>query len=173
MRTRAVLGAAFAGALAGATPPATARAADPTLPPGLELRGMTFVSSRDGQREVLLEAERAWLEPEKELLHLENVRSVVSNEPGVPGVALSCDEGVLETRTNDFEASGQVVGETSDGRQFSTRWVKYDPRRALVFTRAPAVIVERGLTSSVGGFEYFVREQRFVGTGGAQVVREP
>jgi LPS export ABC transporter protein LptC len=146
---------------------------DPVLP-GAEahLDGMTLVVSRAGERELLIEAQRASLHPETHLAVLEGVRSVFEGRPGTPGFEMTCDRGELTTNTNDFLATGHVQGRTADGRNFATDWVRYDPKRGVAYTDAPVQITESGGTYQGGGFRYHVRDQRFRLLGGASLVRE-
>lgn len=151
---------AFAEAPAPAASSATVR-----------LAGMTFVASRAGARELVVEAKIASLQPETHVAMLEQVHSVFDGRPGTPGFDMTCDRGELTTSSNDFLASGNVRGHTADGRSFSTEWVRYDHKRGLAYTDAPVLITENGGTYQGGGFRYLVREQRFRLLGGASLVR--
>lgn len=152
--------------------PGLASAAEPATRADVALRGMTFVSSRAGERDVVVEAERATLQPGTNVALLEGVHTVFEGRPGAPGFELTCDRGELRTNTNDFFASGHVRGRTADGRSFTTEWVRYDHQRGLAYTDAPVEITENGGSYQGGGFRYHVREQRFRLLGGASLVRE-
>lgn len=152
--------------------PGAARAAEPATRADVALQGMTFVSSRAGARDVVVEARRATLQPETNVALLEDVHTIFEGRPGAPGFELHCDRGELRTTTNDFTASGNVRGRTSDGRSFTTEWVRYDHARGLAYTDAPVEITESGGSYQGGGFRYLVREQRFRLLGGASLVRE-
>jgi len=160
--------AAVAAFLPTGAPPA--RAAEPQ---GMELRTLTFVASRGGERDLVLHAERARYFPDTNVTYLERVHSMVDPREGQPGIEIECDRGELFLATNDFVATGNVRGRTADGRKFTTTWLRYDQKTDVAFTDAPVVIEEAGGTYTGGGFRYHVREQRFRLLGGASVVREP
>jgi len=140
---------------------------------GMVMRGLTFVSSRGGERDLVLRADRARLDPGSNVAHLERVESSVDPQEGSPGFEMTCDEGDLFLSTNDFLAKGNVHGKTADGRRFTTTWVRYDHATGVASTDAPVEIQEAGGKYKGGGFRYQVREQRFKLLGGATMVREP
>ena len=84
-----------------------------------------------------------------------------------------CDEGELDLTTNDFEARGNVRGQTKGERTFRAPWVKYDHEKGLLYTDAPVLISEDLIMYRGGGFRYFVREGRFKLLGGASVLQQP
>jgi LPS export ABC transporter protein LptC len=140
---------------------------------GMMIRGLTFVATRGPERDLVLRAERARLDPGSNVAHLEHVESSVDPQEGVPGFEMTCDEGDLFLSTNDFLAKGNVHGTTGDGRRFTTSWVRYDHATGVASTDAPVVIEEAGGKYKGGGFRYQVKEQRFRLLGGASMVREP
>ncbi|HME72451.1 MAG TPA: LPS export ABC transporter periplasmic protein LptC [Myxococcota bacterium] len=137
------------------------------------IRGLTFVASRGAERDLVLRAERARLDPGSNVAHLERVESSVDPQEGAPGFEMTCDEGDLFLATNDFLAKGNVHGKTADGRHFTTTWVRYDHATGVASTDAPVEIEEAGGKYKGGGFRYQVKEQRFRLLGGATMVREP
>jgi len=140
---------------------------------GMVIRGLTFVASRGAERDLVLRAERARLDPGSNVAHLERVESSVDPQEGAPGFEMTCDEGDLFLATNDFLAKGNVHGKTADGRHFTTTWVRYDHATGVASTDAPVEIEEAGGKYKGGGFRYQVKEQRFRLLGGATMVREP
>jgi len=140
---------------------------------GMVIRGLTFVASRGAERDLVLRAEHARLDPGSNVAHLEGVESSVDPQEGTPGFEMTCDEGDLFLATNDFLAKGHVHGKTADGRRFTTTWVRYDHASGVASTDAPVEIEEAGGKYKGGGFRYQVREQRFRLLGGASMVREP
>ncbi len=140
---------------------------------GMVIHGLTFVASHGGERDLVLRAERARLDPGSNVAHLERVESSVDPQEGTPGFEMTCDEGELFLSTNDFLAKGHVHGKTADGRRFTTTWVRYDHANGVASTDAPVEIEEAGGKYKGGGFRYQVRDQRFRLLGGATMVREP
>ena len=150
----------------------TASAAVAESPP-LVLTGMTFISSRGEDTEVVVHAERARFRPEADVADLDVVRARVSTVGKEGVVEIECDEGTLNLKSNSFWARGNVTGRTGDGRDFEAPWVRYDHSDGLLFTDAPVLLHDAGTTLRGGGFRYYVEEQRFRLIGGAQVVQEP
>ncbi len=175
-RPRRPLETAFAAVLLGLILPAAAsaaRAAVAEADSALRLERMTFVASRAGRTEVLLQAARARLNPEADVVDLEDVRAVVMSEDGRPGLELRCQRGEFDLATQDFVATGDVRGRASDGRRFASSWVRYDHSRGLAFTDAPVLIREGGRTLRGGGLRYHVRDGTLRLLGGASVVQAP
>ena len=141
--------------------------------PPLDVQGMTFVSTRGGETDVVVHAEEARFRPAADVADLTVVRAQIStgDEPG-SRIAIECDEGTLNLKSNSFWARGNVQGRTSDGREFSAPWARYDHTDGMLFTDAPVVMSEAGTKIRGGGFRYYVREQRFRLLGGAEVVQE-
>lgn len=141
--------------------------------PVLDVEQMTFVASRGPANELVLDATHARLDTARERVHLEEVHAVVEPGRDAGHFEIRCDEGELDLATNDFEARGNVRGQTEGEREFQAPWVKYDHEKGLLFTDAPVTILEDAITYRGGGFQYFVRERRFKLLGGASVVQQP
>lgn len=138
----------------------------------LNLKGMTFVSSRGELNEVVLRAKRARFNTGSDTAELEEVRATVSSEDEGQSFDMTCERGELDMGSNDFYAEGDVRGRTQSGREFTAPWVRYDHAAGLLFTDAAVTITEGAGTYKGGGFRYYVREQRFRLLGGASVVQE-
>jgi LPS export ABC transporter protein LptC len=141
--------------------------------PLLNVEGMTFVATRDADEGVILKADKARFDTDAELAFLHTVRATVPPSAERSGFEIRCDESEVDLATNDFYATGNVVGHTDDGRQFETDWVRYDHEQGVLFTEAPVLITEDGSSLRGGGFRYELREQRFLLQGGASVVQQP
>lgn len=141
--------------------------------PVLDVDGMTFVATRDARTELMVWAVHARFFTDSETVKLEDVHATVESNDRARAFDLMCERGELNLETNDFRAEGSVTGSTDSGRRFSAPWVQYDHETGLLFTDAPVLITEDAVTFRGGGFEYFVREHRFVLKGGASVVQEP
>jgi LPS export ABC transporter protein LptC len=169
----------FALFLAGALPPRAAGGSELEAPREapietvFHLQGMTYVSSKGEVNEVVLDAERARIHPERDVAHLEEVRANLSSADGGGALSLICDRGTFEMATGDFLAEGNVRGTTGDGRRFFTDRLRYSHEDALVTSNRPVVIREETGTYRGNGFRYHVRENRFLLMGGATVVQEP
>jgi LPS export ABC transporter protein LptC len=151
---------------------ALAASAAPADESELAVTGMTFVSSRDDDNEIVLRAKRAIYRTASETADLEGVSARVSTAGSKFAFSMTCDTGELNLDTNDFVAQGSVEGETDSGQRFSTAWVRYDHEAGELFTDAPVVIREDSGTYRGGGFRYLVRERRFKLLRGASVIQE-
>jgi len=142
----------------------------------LDLEGMTYVSSHGAFNELVLDAERANIKPAEDLALLEGVHvilaSFVAGPRGRGGLDMTCDTGTVYLGSGDFVAEGDVRGTTGDGRRFRTTRLRYNHEKGLVVTDVPVSIRDRAGTYRGGGFQYWVRENRFKLTGGASVVAQ-
>jgi hypothetical protein len=139
----------------------------------LHVRGMTFVASEGSSNEILLRSERARFYPDRQVADLERVEVQVAPGNDRVGFEMQCDEGQLNLSTQDFLATGHVVGTIEGERQFEALWVAYDEKEGVLYTDAPVLIIDEDARYQGGGFRYFVNEQRFLLQGGATVVQEP
>jgi hypothetical protein len=141
--------------------------------PVLNVDGMTFVASRDARTELVVWAVHARFFTDSETVQLEDVHATLESSDRARVFDLTCERGRLNLDTDDFRAEGSVTGSTDRGRRFSAPWVEYHHEVGLLFTDAPVLITEDAVSFRGGGFEYYVREHRFVLKGGASVVQEP
>jgi LPS export ABC transporter protein LptC len=151
---------------------ADAARSDEVAPPALELEGITFVSTEGVENQVVLTAERARVETDGRVAHLENVHVLLASDRRIPGLDMRCDRGTVDIETSDFEAHGKVRGTTGDGRRFRTSRLHYANGPGLVSTDSKVVIEDETGTYSGSGFRYFVRENRFRLNGAATVVQQ-
>jgi LPS export ABC transporter protein LptC len=151
---------------------AGAARSDEVAPPALELEGVTFVSTEGDENQLVLTAERARVETDGRVAHLENVHVLLASDRRIPGLDMRCDRGTVDIDTSDFEARGKVRGTTGDGRRFRTSRLDYANGPGLVSTDSKVVIEDKTGTYSGSGFRYFVRENRFRLTGAATVVQQ-
>lgn len=149
---------------------AAAAVADPT--PTLEVKGMTFVASRENNDAVILHAEHARFETEAKQVHLRGVDARIPATADQRGFRLRCDTGVVDLASNDFEVAGNVRGEVDSGEHFEVAWVRYDHEKGVLYTEAPVLMTHRGTTFRGGGFTYDIARRRFHLLGGAQVVQD-
>jgi LPS export ABC transporter protein LptC len=141
-------------------------------PPALELGDMTFVVSEGTKNEVVLVAEYARVETGEKLAHLRTVHVVLASDRETPGLDMTCDRGVVNIETSDFDAEGNVRGITGDGRRFRTERLRYKHGPGMVTTTAPVDIEDdAGSYTGNGGFRYYVRENRFQLHSAATVVQ--
>lgn len=168
--TRRLAWLAPAALLAAA--PAPIHAAEPVALP-VTIGGMTYLASRAGSAEVVVEATRARFDPVSNRAELEEVHARMQGHDAAQGFEMSCDRGEIRLGSNDFLASGNVRGTMADGRRFSTAWVRYDDKRGLAYTDAPVEIADGSGTYRGVGFRYLVREKRFRLLGGASVEQRP
>jgi len=148
-----------------------ARADKDTAASSVELSHVTFVSTKQGDRDVLVRAEHATFDPRTDVVALEGVE-VEATPTGQAGrFVLQCDRGKLELDASNFYMEGHVRGRTSDGRQIETTWARYDRASGVVSTEAPVVLRDGDDVLSGGGFRYDVRDDVLQLTKGAQMVQ--
>jgi LPS export ABC transporter protein LptC len=164
-----------AGASTAAAPlePADPPAKVPAVQSEIYVTGMTFVVSRPGEGDLVLESRRATLYPEANLAVLYEARVRGSEGPSADGFDVRCRRGELDLSSNDFLAEGDVHGSTADGQRYQAEWVRYRRAQALLHTDAPVVLREGGGTLRGDGFRYHLREGRFELLGNVSVVHQP
>ena len=168
-RLQAVLLSLLAAAL---TTPDIARAAAAAT--SLEVQGMIFVGSRAGVREVVLRSQTARLHPEEQKAELDNVSAIVTeDEAGKRSFTMNCDRVDLDIERSDFEARGNVHGETAEGQHYSAPWVKYVHEQGLLYSNAPVQMTDRQGSFRGNGFRYHVHERRFELLGNVRVEQRP
>jgi len=150
----------LAGAPAGAEDPPG------LLPSELVLTGMTWISSEDGVNELVVSAARAQMQSGAELARLWEVNARMGSlAPGGAaggGMALRCESGRFDLRSRDFEASGAVRGATADGRRFRTERLSYRAAEGRAFGETRVFLRDDSGAYEGDGFEFWVRENRFV-----------
>jgi LPS export ABC transporter protein LptC len=148
-----------------------------TRVPGVEaevhVTDMTLVVSRQGQRDLVLEARRATLRPETNTAELFDAKVRSADGPRGRQFDVYCDRGELDLESNDFHAEGNVHGSTAEGQRYAAPWVRYETARGLLYTDAPVVLRDGGGTYRGDGFRYHVNEQRFELLGNVSVVHTP
>jgi len=166
--------AALAVALVGTfgAPPNPARAAAEAT--SLEVKGMIFVGSRAGVREVVLRSRTAHVQPEKQIAELEEVSATVTeDEAGQRSFTMNCARVELDIARSDFLADGNVRGETAQGQHYSAPWVKYVHEQGLLYTDAPVEMTDSRGSFRGNGFRYHVHERRFELLGNVRVEQRP
>jgi LPS export ABC transporter protein LptC len=173
----AALGALSLAFVAPSQAAQEASAAHATRVPGVEaevqVTGMTLVVSRQGQRDLVLEARRATLRPETNKALLFDAQMRTAEGPRGRQFDVYCDRGELDLESNDFLAEGNVHGRTGEGQRYEAPWVRYETARGLLYTDAPVVLRDGGGTYRGDGFRYHVNEQRFELLGNVSVVHTP
>lgn len=140
--------------------------------PHLEVRGMTFVASRENNDAVILRAKHARFDTETKMAYLSTVVASIPATSEQRGFQMRCDSGVVDLASNDFEATGNVTGEADSGEHFEVEWVRYDHQKGLLYTEAPVLITRSGTTLRGGGFKYDIATRHFQLIGGAQLIQE-
>ena len=129
--------------------------------PELRLTDMTFVGSREGAREVIVESRHARFHPEPGKAWLEDVVAEVSVAEEGMSFTLYCREAEFDVDDTDFIARGDVHGETGSGQRYTTDWVRYEHAEGLLYTEAPVRMVDETGSFRGDGFRYLVNERRF------------
>ncbi len=155
--------AALALPLAAETPPAV----------GLALDGMSYVLSRGGVVDLVIDARRADVSPGVGRIEFVGVRARVGALAGAArdagGLEFVCDRGTLDLAAREFVASGRIDGRMPDGRTFRTERLRYRHDRGLVSSDAPVALRDEMGDYRGGGFQYWVRRNHFRLTGGARI----
>jgi lipopolysaccharide export system protein LptA len=86
---------------------------------------------------------------------------------------MRCDKAELNVKTNDFTATGNVQGVTSDGQQYNAPWVRYEHEASLLLTDAAVSVVDQAGTFRGDGFRYHIEERRFELLGNVSVEQAP
>jgi LPS export ABC transporter protein LptC len=177
LRSARLAAAACASVFAFAAPLRAAGAEPAPRVPGVDsdvhVTGMTFVASRADDGDLVLEARRATLHPERNVAELHEAQLRASEGPGGRAFDVHCDRGELDLTSNDFLAEGNVHGSTAGGQRYAAPWVRYQRARGLLYTDAPVVLEDGGGRIRGDGFRYHVRERRFELLGNVSVVHTP
>jgi len=153
---------------AGAT---LARADAKPAASSVELSHVTFVSTKQGDRDVLVRAEHASFDPLTDVVALTGVEMEATPNGQAGSFLLQCDRGKLELDASNFYMEGHVRGRTNDGRQIETTWARYDRASGVVSTDAPVVLRDGNDVLRGGGFRYRVEDDVLRLTNGAQMVQ--
>jgi len=135
----------------------------------LQVTGMTFVSSRDSVREIVVRSEHAKFHTDTKVAELDGVRAEVSEGAKGRSFSMTCERAELDLQNNDFLAQGDVEGETEEGQRVFAPWVRYDHERGVVYSDAPVRMTDRSGSFRGDGFRYHVKDRRFQLLGNVRV----
>jgi LPS export ABC transporter protein LptC len=135
----------------------------------LQVTGMTFVSSRDSVREIVVRSQYAKFHTDTKVAELDGVRAEVSEGAKGRSFTMTCDRAELDLQKNDFLAQGDVEGETEEGQRVFAPWVRYDHEKGIVYSDAPVRMTDRSGSFRGDGFRYHVKERRFQLLGNVRV----
>ena len=142
---------------------------------GLTLEGMSYVLSHGDAVELVVEARRAEISPRSGRVALAGVRARIASPrgaaPAAGGLELVCERGELDLETREFVASGRVAGRMQDGRMLHTERLRYRHAEGVVSSDVPVSLSDEAGEYRGGGFQYWVRSDRFRLTGGAHIVQ--
>jgi hypothetical protein len=140
---------------------------------GLTLDGMSYVLSQGDSVELQVVARHAEVSPGSHRAALTGVHALIASPPGSPQGAgrleLVCEHGEIDLVAREFVAIGSVAGRTPDGRTLRTDRLRYRQASGVVSSDAPVSVSDAGIEYRGGGFEYWVREDRFRLSGGASI----
>lgn len=165
-RALAIARAALLASITAAAAPAGVARAEAAV---LQITGMTFVSSRDSVREIVVRSQRAKFHTDTKVAELEDVRAEVSEGADGRSFKVTCERAELDLQKNDFLAQGDVEGETEEGQRVFAPWVRYDHERGLLFSDAPVRLTDASGSFRGDGFRYHVRDRRFQLLGNVRV----
>jgi LPS export ABC transporter protein LptC len=135
----------------------------------LQVTGMTFVSSRDSVREIVVRSQHAKFHTDTKVAELDGVRAEVSEGAKGRSFTMTCDRAELDLQKNDFLAQGDVEGETEEGQRVFAPWVRYDHAKGVVFSDAPVRMTDKSGSFRGDGFRYHVKDRRFQLLGNVRV----
>ena len=135
----------------------------------LQVTGMTFVSSRDSEREIVVRSEHAKFHTDTKVAELDGVRAEVSEGAKGRSFSMTCERAELDLQKNDFLAQGDVEGETEEGQRVFAPWVRYDHAKGIVYSDAPVRMTDRSGSFRGDGFRYHVKDRRFQLLGNVRV----
>jgi len=135
----------------------------------LQVTGMTFVSSRDSVREIVVRSQHAKFHTDTKVAELDGVRAEVSEGAKGRSFTMTCDRAELDLQKNDFLAQGDVEGETEEGQRVWAPWVRYDHAKGVVFSDAPVRMTDKSGSFRGDGFRYHVKDRRFQLLGNVRV----
>ena len=135
----------------------------------LQVTGMTFVSSHDSVREIVVRSQHAKFFTDTKVAELEDVRAEVSEGAKGRSFTMTCERAELDLEKNDFLAQGDVEGETEEGQRVFAPWVRYDHAKGVVFSDAPVRMTDRSGSFRGDGFRYHVKDRRFQLLGNVRV----
>jgi LPS export ABC transporter protein LptC len=135
----------------------------------LQVTGMTFVSSHDSVREIVVHSQHAKFHTDTKIAELDGVQAEVSEGDRGRGFSMTCKRAELDLEKNDFLAQGDVKGETEDGQHVFAPWVRYDHEKGVVFSDAPVRMTDRSGSFRGDGFRYHVKDRRFKLLGNVRV----
>jgi LPS export ABC transporter protein LptC len=139
--------------------------------PDQEVGDFSLTESLEGTKKWTLWAEWAAIYNEKAQVNARNVRIDFFEEDGTKFSELKADSGILNQKTNDMEARGNVLVETRDGITLETQslsWLnlaqKIASRDFVKITQGRDVLTGFGLMSdpSLNEFEIQRNVQAFV-----------
>lgn len=127
----------------------------------LVLSRMTFVSSEEGEPDMVLFAERARIPADGDIVHLGDVSLETAGESGEASLVMTCDRARFDLATGDFTADGNVRGRTADGHRFKTPSASFAHDSRVIESHTNVDIIDPSSTRLEGkGFRYDVRSQR-------------
>jgi LPS export ABC transporter protein LptC len=136
------------------------------------ISGMTFVAGSGSRNELVLWAEKAYVDTQRQVVDLEQLHVSLAGDGERPSVDLRCRRGQLDLATNDIRLEGDVRGRTDDGRSFRTEWLGYEEAGELLYTDAVVELRESGALYRGGGLRLEVEARRLRLLEGVHVVRE-
>lgn len=155
--------------------PATLVGAKTPRPVALRLDGMSYVLSRGGDVDLVIEAAHADVSPASGRVELSGVRArlgaLAGGSHGLGGMELACERGSLDLDKREFIARGAVDGRLLDGRTLRTEQLRYEHARGFVSSDEPVALTDPSGAYRGGGFQYWVHQNRFRLIHGARIVQ--
>jgi LPS export ABC transporter protein LptC len=91
-------------------------------------------TNEDGSRAWILDAAEARIFESRDEVDARTIHIDFYNKDGEVSSVLTADRGVIERRTNDMRALGNVVVRNSEGHELSTEELWYSTKRNKIFT---------------------------------------
>lgn len=139
-------------------------------PPAL-LEGVVFEGWAGAARELEVRAQRARIETERRIAHLEGVRIVFQDSERGP-VEIRAQRGSLDLVADDFVLEGRVEGRLGGEERFETSQVRYDASGERVWTDQPVRVFRSNLRLEGDGLEIDVAARRLTIRGNVRTTFE-
>ncbi len=137
---------------------------DAAAAPPAELIDVKFEAYSAGERDVLVRAERAEVQPQERVAYLYGVRIDFADEGRGP-IHIEAARAEFELDSDDFVLSGGVEGRARGSERFTTEEVRYEREHNRLWSIHPVRVTDDHLVLHGAGMELDLAERRIRLTG--------
>jgi LPS export ABC transporter protein LptC len=102
--------------------------------PDQEILDFTLVETEDGRKSWVLEADSAAVFDQRKQILITSPKVNFYDEDGTVFSTMHADRGILDSSTNDMEASGDVLAVSSDGTRLETQSIRWSNEENLILS---------------------------------------